>query len=427
MTSGAYSLSEARDLDQQDLLRTFRELFVISERSLIYLDGNSLGRLPMKTEEYMNNAIRDQWGTRLIRSWNEGWYHQSVRLGKKIAQIIGARPDEVIVSDSTSVNLFKLAYGALKIMEGRREIISDDMNFPTDLYVLQGLIRQFGNVHTLRLLKSPDGIFSDMTELVRMIKKQTALVTLSHVTYKSAFQYDLERVTELAHLQGAMVLWDLSHSVGVVPISLRKANVDLAIGSTYKFLNGGPGCPAFLYIRKDLQDRMENPIQGWFGDREPFEFNLHYRPAEGIRRFLTGTPPVISVSGLEPAIDLILDAGIGSIRKKSLDQGSYLISLAKEWLFPHGFRLGSPEVGEKRGSHVTLKHAEGYRISKALIDPSVGDQVVLPDFREPNNIRFGITPLYTTYEEIYSAMRKVQHIMENALYKRYPKRRELVT
>jgi len=425
--SNEYSLSKARELDQQDLLKNFRELFVIRDPSLIYLDGNSLGRLPQKTVDYMENAIREQWGDRLIRSWNEGWYQQSLRLGKKIAQIIGARSDEVVVSDSTSVNLYKLAYGALKIMHGKREIISDDMNFPTDLYVLQGLIKQFGDVHTLRLLKSPDGIFSDMTELVRMIKKQTALVTLSHVTFKSAFQYDLERVTELAHLQGAMVLWDLSHSVGVVPISLRKANVDLAIGSTYKFLNGGPGCPAFLYIRKDLQERMENPIQGWFGDQDPFEFKLHYRPAQGIRRFLAGTPPVISVSGLEPAIDMILDAGIGSIRKKSIDQGNYLISLAREWLFPFGFRLGSPEVAEKRGSHVTLKHAEGYRISRALIDPAVGEQVVLPDFREPNNIRFGITPLYTTYEEIHKAMLKVKFIMENSLYKKYPRRREMVT
>lgn len=422
-----FSLKHARVLDQQDLLKAYRELFVISDPSLIYLDGNSLGRLPAKTVDYMERTIREQWGERLIRSWNEGWYQQSARLGKKIAQIIGASPDEVIISDSTSVNLYKLAYGALRIMEGKKDIISDDMNFPTDLYVLQGLVRQFGNIHTLRLLKSPDGIFSDMTELVRMIKRQTALVTLSHVTFKSAFLYDLERVTELAHLQGAMILWDLSHSVGVVPISLRKANVDLAIGSTYKFLNGGPGSPAFLYIRKDLQEKMENPIQGWFGDRQPFEFNLHYRAADGIRRFLTGTPPVISVSGLEPAIDMILDAGIGALRAKSLQQGDYLITLAREWLYPLGFRLGSPEKGEKRGSHVTLKHAEGYRICKALIDPGVGDQVILPDFREPNNIRFGITPLYTTYEEIYLAMKQVRFIMEKELYKKYPRRREMVT
>jgi len=409
------------------MLRAYRELFLIPDPGVIYMDGNSLGRLPLKTIRYVDHAVREQWGDRLIRSWNEGWYMQSVRIGKKIAQIIGARPDEVILSDSTSVNLYKLAYGALRIMEGRNVIVSDDMNFPTDLYILQGLIKQFGNIHTLRLLKSPDGIFSDMTELVRMIKRQTALVTLSHVTFKSAFQYDLERVTELAHMQGAMVLWDLSHSVGAVPIGLRKANVDLAIGSTYKFLNGGPGSPAFLYIRKDLQEQMENPIQGWFGDKDPFEFNLHYRPADGIRKFLTGTPPVISVSGLEPAIDMILDAGIGAIRKKSLAQGAFLISLAKQWLFPHGFRLGSPEVEEKRGSHVTLKHAEAYRICQALIDPAVGNGVVLPDFREPNNIRFGITPLYTTYEEIFGAMQQLRGIMEENLYKKYPKRRELVT
>jgi kynureninase len=425
--SELFTLSHARELDQLDLLKPYRELFLITDPSVIYMDGNSLGRLPIKTIRYVEHAVREQWGDRLIRSWNEGWYMQSIRIGKKIAQIIGARPDEVIVSDSTSVNLYKLAYGALRIMEGRTEILSDDMNFPTDLYILQGLIKHFGNIHTLRLLKSPDSIFSDMTELVRMIKRQTALVTLSHVTFKSAFQYDLERVTELAHMQGAMVLWDLSHSVGVVPISLRKANVDLAIGSTYKFVNGGPGSPAFLYIRKDLQERMENPIQGWFGDKDPFEFNMHYRPAEGIRKFLTGTPPVISVSGLEPAIDMILDAGIGSIRKKSVAQGTYLISLAKEWLFPLGFRLGSPDVDEKRGSHVTLKHAEGYRICRALIDPAIGGQVVLPDFREPNNIRFGIAPLSTTYEEIFTAMQQLRAIMEEGLYKKYPKRKEMVT
>jgi kynureninase len=422
-----FTLRYASELDRHDPLGSYRDQFVIADPTLIYLDGNSLGRLPYRTVDYMERTIREQWGERLIRSWNEGWYQQSARLGKKIAQIIGASPEEVIVSDSTSVNLYKLAYGALKIRQGKREIISDDLNFPTDLYVLQGLIRQFGNMHTLRLLKSPDGIFSDMTELVRMIKKQTALVTLSHVTFKSAFLYDLERVTELAHLQGALMLWDLSHSVGVVPISLRKANVDLAIGSTYKFLNGGPGSPAFLYIRKDLQEQMENPIQGWFGDRQPFEFNLHYRPAEGIRRFLTGTPPVVSVSGLEPAIDMILDAGIGNIRSKSLKQGEYLISLAREWLFPHGFRLGSPEPGEKRGSHVTLKHAEAYRISRALIDPEVGEQVVLPDFREPNNLRLGITPLYTTYEEIHRAISQIRYIMEKGLYQKYPGRREMVT
>lgn len=425
--SEQYSLSYAVELDNQDDLKAFRNRFIIKDPSLIYLDGNSLGRLPVKTVEYMDMAIKEQWGDRLIRSWNEGWYHQSVRLGKKIAQIIGARPDEVIVSDSTSVNLYKLVYGVLHMMEEKSLIVSDDMNFPSDLYILQGMVKQFGDSYTLRLLKSPDGISSDMTELVRIIRRKTALVSLSHVTFKSAYMYDMDRVTELAHMHGALVLWDLSHSVGVVPVSLKKANADLAIGCTYKYLNGGPGSPAFLYVRKDLQEKLVNPIQGWFGDQNPFDFNLHYRQSAGIRKYLTGTPPVISVSGLEPALDMILDAGIGAVRKKSVTQTEYLISLAREWLYKEGFRLGSPEYAEKRGSHVSLKHAEAYRINKALMDSGVGNRVVIPDFREPNNIRLGIAPLYTSFEEIYSAMDKLRQIMEHKIYEKYPKTKDTVT
>jgi len=421
------SISKARELDQDDPLKGYRQQFLIKDTSMIYLDGNSLGRLPKRTVEYMNLAIQEQWGDRLIRSWNEGWYHQSARLGKKIAQIIGARPDEVIVSDSTSINLYKLLYGALKMMEKRSEIISDDMNFPSDLYVMQGLVKQFGQKHTLRLLKSPDGITSNMTELVRMINRQTAIVSLSHVAFKSSYMYDMDRVTELAHLHGALVLWDLSHSVGAVPVSLSSANADLAIGCTYKYLNGGPGSPAFLYVRKDLQEQMENPIQGWFGEKNPFEFKLNYRESKDIRKFLTGTPPVVSVSGLEPSLDMILEAGIGAIRQKSVAQTDYLICLAQEWLYKLGFRLGSPEYAEKRGSHISLKHAEAYRICKALIDQRVGNQVVIPDFREPNNIRLGITPLYTTFEEIHTALEQIRYIMVNKIYEKYPRSRDVVT
>lgn len=398
---GHDTVENARMLDQEDPLGHFRQNFVISDPSIVYMDGNSLGRLTEKSVEYMESAIREQWGNRLIRSWNEDWYNQSVRLGKKIAQIIGAQPDEVIIADSTSVNLYKLCYGALKAREGKTEIISDDMNFPSDLYILQGLIRQLGGNHTLRLLKSPDGILSDMTELVRMVSHNTALVTLSHVAFKSAYMYDMERVTELAHMHNALALWDLSHSVGAVPVSLNRANVDLAVGCTYKYLNGGPGSPAFLFVKRELQEQLENPIQGWFGEQNPFEFKLNYREPEGIRKFLTGTPPVVSTSGLEPALDMVLEAGIGAIRQKSAAQSQYLLSLVREWLTSEGFRLGSPELVEKRGSHITLKHAEGYRICKALTDPEVGGGAVIPDFREPNNIRLGITPLYTTYEEIF--------------------------
>jgi len=420
-------IAHARELDRLDSLARFRKEFLIDDPSLIYLDGNSLGRLPLKTSQHMDHVIGEQWGKNLIRSWNEHWYDQSARLGKKIAQLIGAHPDEVIVSDSTSVNLYKLAFGALKAMEGRTEIISDDMNFPSDLYIMQGLIKQLGGKHKLRLLKSPDGISSDMDQLTRMVKQSTALITLSHVAYKSSYLYDMERVTELAHQHDALVLWDLSHSAGAVPVSLNKAGADLAVGCTYKYLNGGPGSPAFLYVKRELQERLENPIQGWFGERNPFEFNLNYRESEGIRKFLSGTPPVISLSGLDPALDIVLEAGMESIRKKSVVQSEYLLSLIRLYLSGMGIRLGSPELSERRGSHISLKHEEAYRICKALADPGVGDGMVIPDFREPNNIRLGISPLYTTYEDISRAILQMKEIITEKLYENYPNTRDQVT
>ncbi len=422
-----YTLEHARALDREDSLAPFREEFLIKDPSLIYLDGNSLGRLPLKAEEHMERAIREQWGENLIRSWNEHWYTQSEQLGKQIARIIGAHPDEVIISDSTSVNLYKLAYGALQLMEGRTEIISDDMNFPSDLYIIQGLIKQLGARHSLRLLNSPDGISADMRELSRLVNHNIALITLSHVAYKSSYLYDMEQVTELAHAKGALVLWDLSHSVGVVPVNLNGAGADLAVGCTYKYLNGGPGSPAFLYVKRELQERLENPIQGWFGDLNPFDFHLHYRESEGIRKFLAGTPPVISISGLEPALDLILDAGMDRIRQKSESQSEYLLSLVRELLSDKGIGVGSPVLSERRGSHISLKHKEAYRICKALSDPEVGDGVVIPDFREPNNIRLGISPLYTSYEEIYRAIMQLNEIITNELYEKYALTRDRVT
>ena len=422
-----YTIEHARALDRDDQLGRFRREFVIKDPSMVYLDGNSLGRQPLKTAAYMERVIREQWGEKLIQSWNESWYLQSTRLGEKIARIIGAHPDEVIVSDSTSVNLYKLAFGALKAKKGRTEIISDDMNFPSDLYIMQGLIKQLGGTHSLRLLKSPDGISSDMNELLRMVNHNTALLSLSHVAYKSSYLYDMERVSELAHQQEALVLWDLSHSVGAVPVNLNRAGADLAVGCTYKYLNGGPGSPAFLYVKRDLQEQLENPIQGWFGEQNPFEFNLNYRKSEGIRKFLSGTPPVISQSGLEPALDMILEAGMGPIRQKSVTQSKYLLSLAQKWLIGEGVRVGSPELSERRGSHISLKHAEAYRICKALSDPEVGDGVVIPDFREPDNIRLGITPLYTSYEDIFRVMVQMKEILGGKLYEDYSNARDQVT
>lgn len=425
--AGLYSIDHARDLDRQDPLQVFRDQFVSKDPGLIYLDGNSLGRLPLKSAEKLEGVIQDQWGRNLIRSWNEHWYDLPLRLGEKIAKIIGAGPGEVIVSDATSINLYKLAYGALRYREGRNEIISEEMNFPTDLYILQGLMKQLGAGHTLRLLKSSDGIAPNLDELEAMIHSNTALLCLSHVAFKSAYMFDMKYLSSLAHRHGALVLWDLSHSAGAVPVDLGGAGVDLAVGCTYKYLNGGPGSPAFLYVRKELQEEIGNPIQGWFGERDPFAFDIQYRASDGIRKFLTGTPPVISLSALEPALDMILEAGVGSIRKKSEAQSEFLLQLARHWLEDKGVRIGSPRQVSRRGSHVSLKHPEAYRICKALMDPGLEDGPVIPDFREPDNIRLGISPLYTSFEDIYRACAKLRIILEESLFENYSQSREQVT
>lgn len=422
-----FSEQYAQNKDQNDPLKEYRSQFKLEDPNLIYLDGNSLGALPVKTPEIINEVINKEWGDQLIRSWNQGWYTRSQEISAKIAKLIGAQADEVIITDSTSVNLFKLAYGALKLQSGKTGIVSDKLNFPSDIYLLQGLIEMYGNKHELILTESKDGISVSMNELKKHINQNTALLTLSHVVFKSAFMYDMQKVTQLAHDHNALTLWDLSHAVGAVPLELNKWNADLAIGCTYKYLNGGPGSIAFLYVRKDLQEKLQQPIWGWFGEYNPFEFGLQYRPAEGIRKFLAGTPPMLSLSAIEPAIDMLLNAEMKNIRRKSIDQINYFIDLFEQELAPIGYKLGTPKIAEERGSHISLKHPEAYRICKALIDPQIENKVVIPDFREPDNIRFGITPLYTTYSEIYQAVKQLKNIIVKKYYQNISDQKDDVT
>jgi kynureninase len=419
--------NEAKTLDELDELSAYRSRFVSGDERLIYLDGNSLGKLPVESKTILDRTVNLEWGERLIRSWNKEWYSKNRELGDKIAPIAGASEGEVIITDTTSVNLYKLAHAALKFKEGRRRIVTDGLNFPSDLYILQGLVRAFGEGYELVVVSSRDGMTIDTGDLKEKIDDNTALVSLSHVAFKSAFRYNMKEITALAHGKGAMMLWDLSHSIGAVPGELNESNADLAVGCTYKYLNGGPGSPAFLYVRKDLQEKLSSPIWGWFGEKNPFDFALEYRPGEGISRFLAGTPPILSLKAIEPTIDMLNEAGMQTIRKKSVTQSEYLMKLAKELLWPLGFQPGSPLDPEKRGSHISLRHPEAYRICKALIDPHVGEAVVIPDFREPDNIRLGITPLYTTYTEIFVAITEIRNIVENKLFSKYSPAREQVT
>lgn len=419
----------AEKMDEEDELAGFREEFVFGDPDLIYMDGNSLGRLPTRTSKRLHEVVEKEWGGDLIRGWNAGWYQAPARVGEKIAQLVGAGPGQVLVSDSTSVNLFKLVVTALTMQPERRRLVSDVLNFPSDVYILQGCLRllessgRSGLPYQLDLVPSEDGIRVDSGALYHAIDENTALVSLSHVVFKSGYLYDAAAVTERAHQVGALVLWDLSHSAGVLPIELDRWDADLAVGCTYKYLNGGPGAPAFLYVARHLQTEALSPIWGWFGEQSPFAFDLEYTPAEGITRFLVGSPPVLSLLAMEAGLDLPLQAGMRRIREKSIRLTSYLVYLFDELLAPLGFVLGSPRDAAQRGGHISICHPDGYRINRALIE----EMAVLPDFREPDSIRLGLAPLYTSFSEVWEGVERIRQVVERGLFRKYPTERLPVT
>jgi len=413
----------ARQLDRNDVLARFRDEFVIGDRDMVYLDGNSLGRLPRRSVGRMHEAIDRQWGERLIRAWGDGWFDAPRRIGAKIAQLLGAAADEVIVADSTSVNLFKLAIAGLQARPGRTKVVTDELNFPSDLYVLRSALRLAGADYRLELARADDGMSVSVDALAGLIDESTALVTLSHTAFKSGYVHDMAEVTKAAHRVGALILWDLSHSIGAIPLSLDEASVDLAVGCTYKYLNGGPGAPAFLYVRRDLQEQLVNPVWGWFGQRAPFDFEREYDPAPGIAHFLTGTPPTLSLLAIEPGVELLLEAGVSRLREKSVQQTEYLIGLWEALLQPLGFTLNSPRESNRRGSHVSFGHPDGWRIDRSLVE----EMNVLPDFRHPDNIRFGIAPIYTSFADIHEAVRRLVVVMHDRRYEKYSIERAGVT
>jgi kynureninase len=418
------SRSFAEGLDNQDPLATFRASFVITDPDLIYLDGNSLGRLTHTTLDRIHQVTEQEWGTGLTRGWNENWWAAPVRVGEIIARLVGASPGQMVACDTVSVNLFKLASAVLALHPNRTRIVTDTLNFPSDLYVLQGLVNSLGGHHKILRIGSLDGdVTPDLDALAASIDDSTSLLTLSHVIFKSGYLYDMVALTEMVHRHGAFVIWDLSHSAGAVPVALDACNADFAIGCTYKYLNGGPGAPAFLYIRKDLQEQVISPICGWWGQNAPFAFGLDYVPAQGVARFLTGSQPILSLLAMEAALDPLLEAGLDRLRAKSLLLGEYLIFLSDTLLSPLGFRLGSPRNPERRGSHISLQHPEGYRINRALIE----EMNMLPDFRDPDNLRLGLTPLYTSFSEVWEGVDRIRQVVVEKRFEKYPTQRLTVT
>ncbi|HEV3096093.1 MAG TPA: kynureninase [Candidatus Dormibacteraeota bacterium] len=391
--------------DRQDPLRALREEFVIPD-GVIYLDGNSLGALPRQTVARLNQVISDEWGSGLIRSWNGAhWIEAPARIGDKIARLIGANAGEVIVADSTSVNLFKLLAGALRLQPGRHFILTEAANFPTDLYIAQGLIELLDSNHALRTVERAD--------LEQALDGSVAILMLTHVDYASGEIHDMRRLTSAAHQHGVLALWDLSHSAGAVPLDLGASQVDLAIGCGYKYLNGGPGAPAYLFIARALQDAMRSPLSGWMGHAAPFAFEPEYRPAAGIARQLAGSPPILSMLALEVAIDLWLRVDRTEARRKSMALGDLFITLVDDSLRDLGIEVASPREAQTRGSQVALRHKEAYRVMRALIDRGI-----IGDFRTPDLMRFGFAALYTRYVDIFDAVSGLREVLITRAWQR---------
>jgi kynureninase len=398
------------ELDKADPLRAFKELFELDEH-VIYLDGNSLGPLPKKTGILIQELVQEQWGKRLIRSWNEDWLVSQKRIANKIAKLIHAEENEVLISDSVSANLYKLAFAALKAQNGKNKILTDDLNFPSDLYIFQGLIEQSFPVKVLETIPQKD-LEKANEQILTAISAETALVSLSHVTYKGAFQYDVKSINEKAKSNGALNLWDLSHAVGAVHIDVKSMQIDMAVGCTYKYLNGGPGAPSFLYVSKALQNSLVNPIAGWFSHTNPFEFNPDFVTSNTIQRFAVGTPPVLSLKAIEPGIDIFLDAGMKNIHFKSVELFELFFQLFQYFLKEINFNIETPITAASRGSHIALTHDEAYRINLSLINPRIDRKTIITDHRPPNNIRIALTPLYLSFGELYETVLRLKEIVD---------------
>lgn len=394
-------------LDRADALRDFRGRFFGIDDDVIYLDGNSLGRLPVESLDRLNDVVRAEWGHGVVRSWQH-WIEWPVSVGDLLGStLLGAAPGQVAISDSTSVNVYKLAAAALDVHPSRRTIVTDSGNFPSDRYIFEGLAAARG-LRVIELDADPVQGCS-VSDVQRVVDSDTALVSFSHVDYGSGALADLAGITAVAHDAGALVLWDLCHSVGAVPMSLDTAAVDFAVGCTYKYLNAGPGAPAFVYVRSDLQAQVRQPIWGWFGQQAQFEMAARYQPVEGIERFLVGTPQVLGIALVEQGVKLLAEAGIERLRNKGIALTSYLIELADEWLAPLGFEVATPREAARRGSHISLRHPEAERISVAMIELAR----VIPDFRRPDLVRLGCSPLTTSFAEVHEAMRRIRDLVSS--------------
>lgn len=390
--------NSAQQFDHDDPLAGYRDRFVIPDDRLIYLDGNSLGRQPKASRDRVREVLDDEWAAHLIRSWDDHWLALPTRIGDLIAvNLLGAGPGEVVVDGSTTIALYKAISAALDARPGRRAIVIEEDNFPTDRYVVESLAAQRGLEVRWIAAAGLDGISLD--DVRRALSDDVAVTVLSHVDYRSAAIVDLAAITTAVHAVGALTLWDLCHSAGAVPIDLARDGVDLAVGCTYKYLNGGPGSPAFTYVRADLHDELRQPIWGWWGRQEMFEMGPGYLPEPGIRSWLTGTASVLSLAGVEPAVAMVGEAGVPAIRDKSRRLTALAVEVYDDVLAPLGWRLASPRDPDRRGGHVTVTRPG----ARELMQP-LADRNVLPDYRRPDGIRLGLSPLTTRFVDVFDGL-----------------------
>ncbi len=380
--------------DAADPLAPLRDRFVGTDTDLVYLDGNSLGRPLCTTGAALADFVAGPWGDRLIRGWDEEWFDLPLTLGDRIGEVaLGAAAGQVAVADSTTVLLYKAMRAAVAARPGRSEIVLHRDEFPTDRYVADGVARECGL--TLRWLETDPASGVTPEDVADVVGEQTALVALSHVDYRSSWLADMAGVTEVAHDAGALALWDLSHSGGAVPVELDACGADLAVGCTYKYLNGGPGSPAHVYVATRHHDLLEQPVQGWMGATDPFLMGPTYTPVAGVRRFLSGTPPVLGMLPVRDMVELLGEVGIHAVREKSVALTTYAVELADEQLAPLGVELASPRDPDRRGGHVTLRHPAMREVVAAL-----WEQDVIPDYRDPGGLRVGLSPLSTSFAEV---------------------------
>ena len=404
----------AIEKDNNDDLKSFKSRFVNNENE-IYLDGNSLGKLPVVTENDLITAVKNEWGQNLISSWNDNWLKMSEKINFKMSKLINSDNDEVLVGESTSVNLYKILYCLLDSNQYKKNLVTDCLNFPSDNYIVEGL-KDYTEKKEITILNYNNNLSCNIDLLKKSIQENPGIYCLSLVTYKSSFLYPIKELNEFAENNKSIIVWDCSHAIGVVDIDVKDSKTKAAIGCTYKFLNSGPGSPSFLYVSKDILNHLQNPIKGWFGHSKPFDFENKYKPADNINKFNAGTPSVLSLIPVNTGLDLVLEAGITNIRNKSIELGEYLIKIINIELNKFDVKITSPIESKSRGSHITIQHKEAWKICKLLIKGDKNRKRIIPDFRPKNNIRLGFSPLYVSFIDLYETVIAIKDILENKEY-----------